>query len=676
MQIFDVFGLFRMEGVEDSINKVNKVGTSIKNAGNTISGFGAKLTAGVSLPLAGLAVAGVKYNATVQSLQTSFKVLLGSEDEAIKLTDKLKKVGAETPFEITGLADASKTLLAFGVEQDKLIPTMTRIGDVSLGNNEAFQSMSRVMGQVNALGKLQGGDLNQLINWGWNPLNEITERTGESMEDVRKRMSEGKVTYKEVEQALKDATSEGGRFYKGMEEGSKTFEGRLSTLSDVFHEFLGTATKPLFDYLSNTAIPAIINLFENFNKLDAPIRNGAVIFGVIAAIIPPLIVAFGGIVSIVGTVVAAITAISAPVLIVVGTITIVIGALTAWGAALIAIAEKTGLLSKGIDYLKGLISGVVSIIKGDVTNAMEIFQEKMGMSKEEAAKFALKINTTKENIIKLISVVKDVTALIKAIFDGDAQKIVNILITKFGLSKDEAIKFKNRVFELKDKIVELGGKIKDLATSALKTMIDYIQRGTKFIIEHKDQIIKLISKFVEFGEKAVKNISNVIEFLGDLGSKAKENIETVINLVKSAYEWFNDMKDSVNGVISAIKNIKFPSPPSWLSAVIPSFATGVENFAGGMAMVGERGRELVFLPRGSTVVPNQKTEELMAGLNTTSAKYSTAGFSPIMTNNTNNNNNSINIGTIQINPTSIKSLQDLIDIFSSLGNEYSLRGGL
>jgi hypothetical protein len=61
---------------------------------------------------------------------------------------------------------------------------------------------------------------------------------------------------------------------------------------------------------------------------------------------------------------------------------------------------------------------------------------------------------------------------------------------------------------------------------------------------------------------------------------------------------------------------KFAINPIWgLSSSIgnlfgskgyPAFADGVENFSGGMALVGERGPEIVNLPRGSDVIPNEQ----------------------------------------------------------------------
>ena len=85
------------------------------------------------------------------------------------------------------------------------------------------------------------------------------------MEELRDRMSKGAISVEEVEQAFIDATSKGGQFYKGMEEASKTFNGQISTLKDNFNELLGNATKPLFDFLTNTALPTAISLVETLN---------------------------------------------------------------------------------------------------------------------------------------------------------------------------------------------------------------------------------------------------------------------------------------------------------------------------------------------------------------------------------------------------------------------------
>lgn len=85
---------------------------------------------------------------------------------------------------------------------------MKMLGDISLGNGERLQSLSLAFAQVTATGRLMGQDLLQMINAGFNPLEAIAKRTGETMTDVKERMSDGRVSVEEVEQAMKDATSE------------------------------------------------------------------------------------------------------------------------------------------------------------------------------------------------------------------------------------------------------------------------------------------------------------------------------------------------------------------------------------------------------------------------------------------------------------------------------------
>jgi len=319
----------RMNGVGTAINKLqgelNSTNTSISNMqnkwlnlsthlteiegqlkgmGSTMQSVGQTLTMSITAPLAGIATFGIKYNATMEDLQTSFKVMLGSQEKAVEMTNKLIKMGADTPFEATQLAEYTKTMLAFGYTANNVLPIMSRLGDISLGNNEKMSSLTRTMGQINSLGKLQGGDLNQLIGQGWNPLNEITKKTGETMEQVRKRMEDGKVTYKEVEGALIASTSAGGQFFNGMAEGAKTFNGQLSTLKDTLNQTLGEATKPLFEYFKNE-LPKIIQFFTDlgtsFSKLSPDTKMLILVLTGVAAIIPPIIVGAGLLISGIGS---------------------------------------------------------------------------------------------------------------------------------------------------------------------------------------------------------------------------------------------------------------------------------------------------------------------------------------------------------------------------------------
>ena len=254
---------------------------------------------GVALAIAGIGtavgVAGITFNSQMEQYQAGFTTLLGSAEKATQLVGNLKEMASKTPFELTDLAKASQVLLGFGVSAESLIPTLKNIGDVSLGNKDNFQGLALAFAQVQASGKLMGQDLNQMINNGFNPLQEISRTTGKSMADLKDEMSNGAISAEMVAKAFQTATAEGGRFAGAMEAQSKTLAGQWSTLKDNFNELSGKILKPLSDFLTNTLIPKVTEFITNLSKkidttdwqkvLDIITLLGQVIVPVIAAFI-------------------------------------------------------------------------------------------------------------------------------------------------------------------------------------------------------------------------------------------------------------------------------------------------------------------------------------------------------------------------------------------------------
>ena len=97
-------------------------------------------------------------------------------------------------------------------------------------------------------------NVNMMIDAGFNPLNQICDATGESMSDLYKRISDGKVSFSELEAAVEAATSQGGQFYNGMLEASQTFSGRMSTLKDNVSALTGELTSGLFAALGELVL--------------------------------------------------------------------------------------------------------------------------------------------------------------------------------------------------------------------------------------------------------------------------------------------------------------------------------------------------------------------------------------------------------------------------------------
>lgn len=256
---------------EKSLNGIGKTAEKafggIKSVGTkTFTAIGAGVAA-VSGALGGLATAGIKYNASMEQYYASFETLLGSGERATALMEDLKKYAAATPFEMTDIAKSTQTLLAFGIESDKVMDITKMLGDVSLGNSERFSALSLAFGQMSSTGRLMGQDLNQMINAGFNPLLIISQKTGESMESLKDKMSKGQITVDMVTQAFRDATSEGGQFYKSLESQSKTFEGQLSTLKDNVNQLLGDITSGTFKGLAGNIIPMLSGYIQQLSDV-------------------------------------------------------------------------------------------------------------------------------------------------------------------------------------------------------------------------------------------------------------------------------------------------------------------------------------------------------------------------------------------------------------------------
>lgn len=215
---------------------IGRVTAAFRGMGGTISGI-TSMIPGVGTLLTGLGagagVAGLlKMSADAEQTAISFEVMLGSAEEAKKMIGDLRSFASATPFTFPGLADASTTLLGFGLAADDVIPSVSMLSNVARGNEQRLSSLALVYGQVRAAGKLTGGDLLQLINAGFNPLELIAKKTGETMAQVKDRMSDGAVSFDEVREAFIAATSEGGRFYQMNERQSQSLAGLWSTLSD------------------------------------------------------------------------------------------------------------------------------------------------------------------------------------------------------------------------------------------------------------------------------------------------------------------------------------------------------------------------------------------------------------------------------------------------------------
>ena len=238
-------------------------------AGQMIADFAKQ----ASSKLAEVVKSGVDYNATMESYLTNFKVMLGSEEAAATKLSEIRKMAASTPFSLDDLTSGTQTLLQFGIAADDTTGVLQRLGDISLGNAEKLQTLTRAYGKMSSAQKVTLENVNMMIDAGFNPLNQICDATGESMSDLYKRISDGKVSFSELEAAVEAATSQGGQFYNGMLEASQTFNGRLSTLTDNTKALLGALSDSFYSSLSDllpVANDVVLELTDAFTEGGVP----------------------------------------------------------------------------------------------------------------------------------------------------------------------------------------------------------------------------------------------------------------------------------------------------------------------------------------------------------------------------------------------------------------------
>ena len=262
MADFSITGDVRLNSdpAEQSVNKWTVA------AGQMIADFAKK----AADALLSVVKSGLSYNRDMESYLTNFKVMLGDEQLAAEKLEEIRKMAASTPFTLSDLTEGTQTLLQFGIAADDTTNVLQMLGDISLGNADKMQTLVRAYGKMSSAQKVTLENVNMMIDAGFNPLNQICEATGESMSDLYKRISAGKVGFEELQAAVEAATSEGGQFYNGMLEASQTFNGRLSTLQDNVAALTGKLTDGLFSALGDLIVKTnelVVSITEDDQKL-------------------------------------------------------------------------------------------------------------------------------------------------------------------------------------------------------------------------------------------------------------------------------------------------------------------------------------------------------------------------------------------------------------------------
>lgn len=240
--------------------------------------MGAMLVGGMGLKE--LASKVISVRAEFESMETSLKVLLGGNEERLNnIMGKIKEYALASPLNTKDMVGAVQMMTSFGIEAEKSIDYLKAIGDVSMGDAGKFNSLALSFSQMSSAGKLMGQDLMQMVNAGFNPLEEISRKTGKSIGELKNEMSKGAITSKMVQDAFISATSAGGKFYGMASEGAKTLNGQISMLEESFDNMFNEIGSK-GEGVVMSAVQAATSLVENYEQVGRVVVGLATAFGI------------------------------------------------------------------------------------------------------------------------------------------------------------------------------------------------------------------------------------------------------------------------------------------------------------------------------------------------------------------------------------------------------------
>lgn len=278
-----------LKKLKEAENGVKATSKQIEESGSSIEAMFERIQKAAALSFAGFtATEFVKKVATVrgefQKLEVAFKTMLGSEEKANDLMAQLIHTAAITPFDLKGVSEGAKQLLAYGEDVSNVNDDLIRLGNIAAGLSQPLGDIVYLYGTTMTQGRLYTQDLNQFTGRGIPMIRELAKQFGVAESEVKDLVQAGKVGFPEVQKVIQSLTNEGGMFFNLMQEQSKTISGQISNIEDAIDTMLNDIGKQS-EGIINTALSVTASLVENYKKVGEAIMVAVTAFGTYKAIL-------------------------------------------------------------------------------------------------------------------------------------------------------------------------------------------------------------------------------------------------------------------------------------------------------------------------------------------------------------------------------------------------------
>ena len=237
-------------GIEDMFNKMTKAAAA----------FGAGFTAKELIQNI------IQVRGEFQQLEVAFTTMLGSSEKANVLMAQLTETAAKTPFDLQGVANGARQLLAYGTSAEDVNETLIRLGNIAAGLSQPLGDLVYLYGTTMTQGRLYTQDLNQFTGRGIPMIKELAKEFGVAESEIKGMVEAGMIGFPEVQKVIQNLTNEGGMFFNLMQEQSKTITGQISNIGDSFSMMLNEIGKAN-EGIINDALSSVSYLIENYEKV-------------------------------------------------------------------------------------------------------------------------------------------------------------------------------------------------------------------------------------------------------------------------------------------------------------------------------------------------------------------------------------------------------------------------
>ena len=221
---------------------------------------------GIGVSLTGLIRQIALTRGEFQQLEVAFTTLLQSKEKADALMSQMVELAAKTPFDLQGVANGARQLLAYGFAAEDVTDVLTRLGNVAAGLGLNLQDLTWLYGTTAVQGRLYTRDVMQFQSRGIDLAGELATQLGKTRAEISQMVTEGKIGFPEVQKAIENMTNEGGKFYNLMQEQSKTITGLISNLGDALDMMFNDLGKSQ-EGIITSVLQGTISLVENYQKV-------------------------------------------------------------------------------------------------------------------------------------------------------------------------------------------------------------------------------------------------------------------------------------------------------------------------------------------------------------------------------------------------------------------------